>query len=414
MQITKCRICGSPNIKKFLDVGNQPWGNDFLPEPGKAEKYPLELYFCEDCTLVQLGYTVPKEKMFVHHSYISGTTKTLRNHFYSLSDRIIKRFNLTSGDLVVDIGGNDGALLQGYSRHNIQVLNVESGVIQAKLSLQNKVPVINKFFNERTANEILLKEAKRASIISAAGVFFHLEELHSVMRGIKKLLNDKGVLVVQFIYLGDIIEKNSFDNVYHEHLLYYTLKSLSKLFDIYDMKVFDIERSEIHGGSIIAYVCHKGAYKVLNSVPEMVEYENKHSYHKFNTYKKFANNVKKVKQELLKILNQIKKEGKTIFAYGAPVKGSTLLNFCGIGTKYIDCAVEKNKLKCQKYYPGVNIPVIFEGFAKRPDYYLILPWNFLDEFIEKEAQFLDEGGKFIVPIPTPRIIERRRKNETGK
>lgn len=401
-----CRICGSGELQMVLDLGSQPWGNDFRREPNEAERFPLELYFCHDCSLVQLGYTVPKEKMFLNHSYISGTTRTLRAHFDALAKSVVNEFWLELSDLVVDIGGNDGSQLQGYKDHGLRVLNIESGTQQAAQSMYKGIPVIQAFFNERVAIDVLAQHGK-AQIINAAGVFFHLEELHSVVRGIKKLLAEDGVFVVQFIYLADIIAQSSFDNIYHEHLLYYTVRSLQNLLSMYGLEIFDCYRSEIHGGSMIGYVGHAGARPVKKAVREQMERELAEQLDQVETYQRFAQRAATVKADLLALLDKSRNAGKTIYAYGAPVKGSTLLNYCGLDTRYLACAVEKNPFKCMRYYPGTDIPVIDEALARRPDQYLVLAWNFLREFVVKERQFLADGGEFIVPVPSPRILDWR-------
>ena len=226
-QISKCRICDSSNIVKFLSLGIQPWCDNFLKESdlSKSEpEYPLELFFCNHCTLVQLGYTVPKETMFIDYVYLSGTTRSLEEHFKLTAKHIVDKFNLNSADLVLDIGSNDGTFLDKFKNLGVKVLGVDPGKKQTELATKKGIETVNDFFNEDVAERILKKFGK-TSIISAAGVFFHLEELHSVVKGIKKLLTDKGVFVIQATYLPSMIEKNAFDIVYHEHLVFYTLKT---------------------------------------------------------------------------------------------------------------------------------------------------------------------------------------------
>lgn len=405
MQISHCRICGSPNLDMVLDLGIQPWGNDFVADGGNRPEYPLELYFCKDCSLVQIGYTVPKEVMFNSHLYMSGTTRTLAAHFAEVAAGIVFDKSLGEKDLVVDIGGNDGTGLLRYAAAGCRVLNVEPGWKQAETAIQAGIPCANRFFNAKAAKSIRDSHGP-ASVINAAGVLFHLEELHDVMDGIKILLADDGTLVVQCVYLGSIVEKGAFDNIYHEHLLYYTLTTLTSLLEMHGLAPVSVRRSPIHGGSIIVQAQHAGVTPPHKGVLAVLEEEKSNGLLKIETYRGFAKRVACIKNVLLEILEKYRTDGKTVFAYGAPVKGSTLLNYCGISPRLVLCAIEKNPLKVGTYYPGAGIYVRDEATAARPDAYLVLAWNFLDEFIEKEREFLDGGGEFIVPFSYPHVIRK--------
>ena len=406
--ISTCRICNSTNIVKFLSLGIQPWCDHFLKESDleKSEpEYPLELFFCNDCTLVQLGYTVPKETMFVDYVYLSGTTRSLDTHFEKIAKQIVDKFNLNSENLVLDIGSNDGTFLEKFKNLGVKVLGVDPGKKQTELANKKGIQTVNNFFNEDISEKIL-KEFGKTSIISAAGVFFHLEELHSVVKGIKKLLTDKGVFVIQATYLPSMIDKNAFDIVYHEHLVFYTLKTLQDLLSKYDLEIFDVDQISIHGGSIVVYASHPNQYPITSKVNDLLNYEKNNGFYKLEKYQEFAKRVEQVKNDLLKIINDLKLENKIIYGYGAPAKGNTMLNYCGINSKSIELLVEANDLKCGLFAPGSKIKIIHENDIDRvPDYYLILPWNFLESFLDKEKQFLKNGGKFIVPIPNPKIIE---------
>jgi SAM-dependent methyltransferase len=407
-QISKCRICDSSNIVKFLSLGIQPWCDNFLKESdlSKSEpEYPLELFFCNHCTLVQLGYTVPKETMFIDYVYLSGTTRSLEEHFKLTAKHIVDKFNLNSADLVLDIGSNDGTFLDKFKNLGVKVLGVDPGKKQTELATKKGIETVNDFFNEDVAERILKKFGK-TSIISAAGVFFHLEELHSVVKGIKKLLTDKGVFVIQATYLPSMIEKNAFDIVYHEHLVFYTLKTLQNLLSKYNLEIFDVDEISIHGGSIVVYASHPNQYPITSKVNDLLNYEEKNGFYKLEKYQEFSKRVEQVKNELLKIISELKQKNKIIYGYGAPAKGNTMLNYCGIDSKSVDLLVETNNLKCGLYAPGSKIKILHENDINQiPDYYLILPWNFLESFLDKEKQFLKDGGKFIVPIPKPKIMD---------
>lgn len=404
----QCRICSSDNNTRFLSLGMHPHCNNFLKKEQLYHEtlYPLDVYYCNNCSLVQIEYTVPKEVMFLNYPYVSGTTRTLRNHFKKSANEIVQRFSLNKEDLVVDIGSNDGTWLKYFKQFGVKTLGVEPASNIVRIAVKNGIETVNDFFSKKVALKII-NERGHASVITAAGVFFHLEDLHSVVEGISNLLKDNGVLVVQAIYLFEMINKISFDNIYHEHLCYYTIKPLETLFDMYGMEIFDVKIIDIHGGSLELYVSRKSVYPIEPSVNELKKEEKESRMYDIKTYHTFAEKVKNIKKKLIHILTAIKKEGIKIYAYGAPAKGSTLLNYCGIGTSFVDYAVEKNPLKCGLYIPGVHIPIISEESAEMPDYYLILPWNFLDEFLNKEKQFFKNGGKFIVPIPEPRIIDKQ-------
>jgi len=409
----KCRICSSKNTEMFLSLGMQPHCNNFLKKEQLSEKeflYPLDVYYCHNCSLVQIEYTVPAKVMFSNYLYVSGTTKTLSEHFNKSTKRIVEKFNLKKDDLVVDIGSNDGTWLKYFKQAGIRTLGVEPAKNIVEIATRNGIETINDFFSETVALQIL-KEKGSASVITAAGVFFHLENLHSVVKGISKLLSEKGVLVIQAIYLLKMIEKTAFDNIYHEHLCYYTIKPLEVLFSMYGLEIFDADVIDIHGGSLELFVGKKGTHPVKDSVKNLKEIEKNKGMYDINTYYTFAERVGIIKNKLIGILTNLKSKNKKIATYGAPAKGTTLLNYCGIGTNYIDFAIEKNPLKVGLYIPGVHIPIILEDRSIKFDYYLVLPWNFLEEFLKKEKDLINEGIGFIVPIPEPKIIDKTNINE---
>jgi hypothetical protein len=371
----------------------------------KEPHYPLKVVFCHDCTTVQLDYTVPKEEMFSEYLYVSGTTQTLTAHFRTSTDRLVSRLELRQGDLVIDIGSNDGTWINCYKSYKIRAIGVEPAKNIADMANSRGLETINKFFNVEIAREIC-SEYGRPKLVTAAGVFFHLEELHSATQGVAHLLGNDGVFCVQAIYLGQIVDNNEFDNIYHEHLTYWTLKSIKKLFDYYDLEVFYSDVLPIHGGSLELFVGKKGAHVIDASVERMGNIEVRKGYDRIETYRAFADRVWETRDQLLGILQDYKKSGKTVFSFGAPAKGATLLNSFKISTDLVPFAVERNPLKIGKYIPGVRIPIIDEASASIPDGYLILPWNFLDEFLIKKREYILSGGFFIVPVPKPAVIDR--------
>lgn len=396
----ECRSCGGHSLETILDLGKHAWCNHFitLGERGREPLYPLRMVYCHNCSLAQLDYTVKKEVMFAKHSYVSGTTKTLAHHFRKVASQNKKQFSLTTKDLILDIGGNDGTQLIQYQKVGCEnVLNIESASNIAKLSKKAGVRTIPEFFNEECVDKHKL--ASKVKLINASGVFFHLEELHSVIRGIKKALTRDGVFVVQFMYLGDMINKMSFDGIYHEHLCYYSLQSISNLLKPYGLTLFDAYHADIHGGSIIAKITHKEA-----SISPSRRYKELVTYDKqlvtYQGLKKFGKSVVKWRTRFNAKINDIVEEGKKIYGFGAPAKGNTLLTYCGLDNNVIECLFEVNPMKCGLYTPYTHIPIVKEDhkIVEDDSYGLLLSWNFADEIVSKCGDLVSRGVEFINPF----------------
>jgi len=403
-----CRCCGAHAVELVLDLGDQPHCNRLVrPDApaGADPAYPLRLGFCRECTMAQIDHTIPKENMFSDYPYVSGTTKTLPAHFAATSKRVADAYGLRPDDLVVDVGSNDGTWLKQYAPYGCRVLGVEAAGNVAQLALDAGVPTWSRFFNEACARDILA-EMGPAKLVTAAGVFFHLEELHSVVRGIAALLADDGVFVVQAIYLGGMVENTAFDQIYHEHLCYYTLRSLSALLAQHGLEIFEAGLVPIHGGTIEAHIARQGARPVGVSVRRMQAAEADKGFGEIATYQRFAANVEVLRERLLALLGAYAQAGKSVWAYGAPAKGATLLNSFGIGPALVQQAVERNAMKVGLAIPGVRIPIVEERADSAPDAYLVLAWNFLDEFLSNPANkaFMAAGGEFIAPVPQVRVI----------
>lgn len=403
-----CRICKSDRLIPFLDLGEQPHCNAFLkaedldkPEP----RWPLGLLYCEACHLVQLNTVVDPEFMFRHYLYVSGTTKTLREHFQTSAQSVVNRFGFGSKDLVVDIGSNDGTWLQAFKDLELRIQGVDPAKNVAAMANERGIPTLDDFFTEANAKRIC-QEQGPASLITAAGVFFHIDDMDDVCRGIKALLKNDGVLHVQAIYLGAMLEQSSYDNVYHEHVSYYTLHPLMQLFRRFGLEVFDVSFAPIHGGTILLYVGHAGAHKVQSSVPELLKEEQAKGWDSLAAYQAFASRVRENRETLRRMILALKARGKRIAAYSAPAKGNTLLNYCQLGPDLLEYACERAPLKIGTYTPGMHLKVIDENLAMQdpPDYFLLLAWNFKDELIQKNQIYRDGGGQFIVPIPEPHIV----------
>jgi 23S rRNA U2552 (ribose-2'-O)-methylase RlmE/FtsJ len=352
--------------------------------------------------MVQIDHTVPKEAMYSDYPYVSGTTKTLPEHFRESSARITDAYHVGERDLVVDIGSNDGTWLMQYAQYRCRVLGVEPAANVARIAQNAGVPTLNRFFDDKCANRILADYGP-AKLITAAGVFFHLEELHSVVRGVAALLASDGVLVVQAIYLGDMVENSAFDQIYHEHLCYYTLRSLSALLERHGLEVFETNLLAIHGGTIEVHAARKGSRAIGGSVRRLHAAEADRRLDDVDTYRRFGERILALRVELCDLLAEYRSRGRSVWAYGAPAKGATLLNTFGIGSDLVQKAVEKNPLKIGLAIPGVRIPIEDE-VGQRPDAYLVLAWNFIAEFLQKERDWLASGGEFIIPIPEVKVI----------
>ena len=393
-----CRICDSTRLESAIDLGQQPWCNHFLKpeEVGKEPFYPLRVVYCHDCAAAQLDYTVAKEVMFGNHTYLSGVTKSLSEHFRQIATEVDERFfKTTSAKSVLDIGSNDGTQLKHFQSLGYDVLGVESSRTTAQIAAQAGVPTLNTFFNLQVALDL----KRKFHVINAAGVFFHLEELHSVTDGIREALHPEGVFTVQFLYMKRIVENLAFDQIYHEHLLYYNLKTIQTLLRRHGLEMFDAYVSNIHGGSVIGYVTHAGKRAQSDRFQAMAKAEAEAHSNDFATYQDFAVRIEQMKKENLAYLHAARKQGKRIFSLGAPVKGNTLLNYFGIGPDLIECLVEKNELRRGLISPGMHIPVVIEKELKElPDIYYVLAWNFKKEILANNQALIQRGVEFYFPV----------------
>jgi hypothetical protein len=403
----ECRVCGRRDVEEVLDLGDQPHCNSLLAPDQLGEQepvYPLRLGFCRTCTTSQIDYTVPKETMFSEYLYVSGTTRSLREHFGRTADKLIARLALERGDLVVDIGSNDGTWLAQFQERGLEGLGVEPAKNLAELAERSGVATMNDFF-DKAAAERILGRGRAPRLVTAAGVFFHLEELHSATEGVAALCEAGATFCVQAIYLGGMVEHNAFDQIYHEHLTYWTLSSFEELMRHHGLEVLSVELVPIHGGSLELLVGPRGGAEPDPSVAELREREREQGLDRIETYRDFAGRVWRIRDSLLELLERHRAAGDSVHAFGAPAKGATLLNSFGITPELVQVAVERNPLKVGRTIPGCRIPIVEEGSIEEPDAYLMLPWNFLDEFVARRADYLTAGGAFIVPIPEPHMVD---------
>jgi len=393
-----CRVCDHSDLEPVLDLGAQPWCNHFLKaeEVGTESYYPLEVVFCQNCHTAQLSFTVPKEIMFSDHTYLSGITQSLNNHFRHTAETIdAVFFRHKSRKSALDVGSNDGTQLKYYQKLGYDVLGVESAGRIARLAQDAGVPTLCAFFNAEVARNL----HRTFDVINASGVFFHLEELHSVTDGIRMCLAPEGVFVIQCLYVKCIMDNLAFDQIYHEHLLYYTLETLDALLSRHGLSIFDAWLSPIHGGSLIALAGHTGHRSPSDRLKRLEAMEQETRLNTLDTYRAFARRVGEVKDTNLRFLNEARRRGKLIYGFGAPAKGNTLLNYFQIGPETLSFLVEKNPLRRGLYSPGMHIPVILEEEVVRPpDIYYVLAWNFRDEILANNRHLLDAGVFFYFPV----------------
>lgn len=396
--LAECRVCGGSSFEIAVDLGSQPWANDFLPpeKAGTEPFYPLRVLHCADCQTAQLDTTVRKEILFGNHTYLSGVTRTLREHFARTARSVDDRFGRNrTGLSVLDIGSNDGTQLDEYQRIGYTVLGVESSTATARIANERGIPTVHAFFNEDVARGL----GRTFDVVNASGVFFHLEELHSVTEGIRLALADDGVFVVQALYVRDIIRNLAFDQIYHEHLLYYTATTLSRLLERHGLEMFDVEISPIHGGSLIAYVGHRGRRAVSANVTSLLAEERRSGLNELATYRAFATAIAERRESERERLGRAAAAGKRIYGFGAPVKGNTLLNYFGIGPEVMPFLVEKNAMRRGLVSPGMHIPVILEeDVTEPPDIYYVLAWNFRREILANNQSLVARGVDFQFPV----------------
>jgi SAM-dependent methyltransferase len=393
-----CRVCDSNRLELVVDLGQHPWCNHFLTkeEVGNEPKYPLRLIYCLDCTTAQLDYTVKKEIMFGDHTYLSGITKSLSQHFEKVASNVDAALSPSSSQRsVLDIGSNDGTQLKHFQKLGYDVLGVESSKRIAAMANAERVPTLNAFFNLETAKGL----GKKFDVINASGVFFHLEELHSVTAGIKFVLKENGIFVIQFLYMKSIMENVAFDQIYHEHLLYYNLKNIQILLQRHGLSLFDATLSPIHGGSIIAYACHSGMKDRTARLEKLIAEEDAAKVNEIQAYHDFNRRIQRMKEENLAFLHEAKSQGKRVFGLGAPVKGNTLLNYFGIGRDLMECLVERNEMRKHLYAPGSHLIVLMEDELKeKPDVYYVLAWNFKNEILSRNKELIESGVQFYFPV----------------
>lgn len=402
-----CRVCRGKTLHKFLSLGPMPLANRFLREDQLSTPepyYPLDVYLCSACGLVQLGYIVAPEILFKDYLYLTGTSKPMEAHFRGLAQDLIQRFVASSGGLVVDIGSNDGTLLQNFQKYNMETLGIEPADNIARLAVSRGIETLNEFFQEKLADSVRVQRGQ-AKVILATNVLAHVHDLDSFLRAVSCLLADDGIFAIEVPYLVDMLNRMEFDTIYHEHLSYFAVRPLVTLFSRFGMGIVEVQRISVHGGSLRIYV-QKSVHPLPPSAIKLLKIEREAKLDLLQTYQKFADEVGQVREALLSLLETLKSRGATIAGYGAPAKGNILLNYCKIDTDILDYTSDTTPFKQGRYTPGMHIPVFPESHFREvsPDYALLLAWNYADEILKKEERYRQAGGKFIVPIPWPHIV----------
>ena len=391
MNKNSCRASNSSNLKPVISLGLSPLANNLLNSlEDKDELYPLELMYCPDSHNCQLSYVVPAEKMFNHYLYVSSTSKSFRQHFKDAANKYIKEFSLNSESLVVDIGSNDGIALKPLQEKGIKVIGVEPATNISKIANDNNIPTLNEYFSDKT----LIKQNGKVDLVTASNVFAHADDLEGIVKNVFRLLKQEGTFIIEVQYLLDTLQDLTFDNIYHEHVNYWSVTSLNNFFNRLGYKVNKVEHVDTHGGSIRVYVKNKSYIPYL-SVEEFLEKEKEFGLTKYETYLDFAKKIEQIKNNVNNNIKKLKDKGLTLAGYGSPAKATTSLNYFGV--KDIDYIIEDNKLKHNKYLPGIKIPIISKEQIKDnfPDVIIIMAWNFEKEIKDNNMNLIEKGVRFI-------------------
>ena len=403
----RCRSCGGGRFAPVIDLGTTPLANALL-EPGRLDaaepRFPLNVVFCEDCSLVQITETVPPEVLFSDYVYFSSVSDAAVAAAKALAERLARERKLDSASLVVEAASNDGYLLQHYRRMGIPVLGVEPAENIARVAEERGIRTRCAFFGENEARA-LAAEGLRCDVFHANNVLAHVADLNGFAAGLAMVLKPGGIASIEVPYLRDLIENIEFDTIYHEHLCYFSSTALDRLFARHGLTLCDVERIPIHGGSLRAFVVHAGGVR-SPAVASLLAEEDRLGMTSAGYFADFAARVADLKRDLVALLTKLKQEGRTLAAYGASAKGATLLNHFGIGRDLLDYVVDRSPAKQGKLTPGTHLPIVPPAvlLERRPDHVLLLTWNFVDEILEQQSVYRAAGGKFIVPVPEIRIV----------
>ena len=403
----KCRACGSSSLAPILDLGKTPLANALLRADEldlTEKKYPLKLVFCPKCTLVQITETVPPEELFRDYPYLSSYSDTMLKHAQELAAGMMRSWRLGADSLVIEIGSNDGYLLQYYREKDVPVLGIDPAQNIARVAEERGIPTLADFFGPELAKR-LKREGRCADVIHANNVLAHVADLNGFVAGLATALKADGVAVIEVPYVKDMIDNCEFDTIYHEHLCYFSLTALERLFRRHGLAIVGVERVAIHGGTLQIHTGKTSAHAPAG-VREFLAREAEAGLDREPYYRNFAERVAALREELVGRLRELKRAGKRIAAYGASAKGSTLLNHFGIGSDLLQFVADRSPVKQGRLTPGTHLRIVApEELAKQmPDYVLLLTWNFADEILEQQAEYRKRGGRFVIPVPEVRIV----------
>ena len=407
---SECRFCSNLLKHTFVDLGMSPLSNAYLKLDtiNKAEKfYPLHAYVCDKCFLVQLEEFETPDHIFSDYAYFSSYSETWLHHAENYTELMIKRFGLNENSQVIEIASNDGYLLQYFQKEGIPVLGIEPAANVAKVAEEKGIPSLVKFFGVSTAQE-LVAQGIQADLLLGNNVLAHVPDLNDFVAGMKIVLKPDGILTMEFPHVLRLILQNQFDTIYHEHFSYFSFLTVEKVFATHGLTLFDVEELPTHGGSLRIYGQHNDGKKPISDrISKLKTQEIEARLEQLETYLGFGEQVKATKRHLLSFLIDIKNQGKSVVGYGAPAKGNTLLNYCGIRTDLLDYTVDRSPYKQGLFLPGTHIPIYHPDkiIETKPDYLLILPWNIKDEIIEQMSHIREWGGQFVVPIPQVEVID---------
>jgi SAM-dependent methyltransferase len=404
----RCVVCTQPAVEEFLDLGTMALANRFLTSDDLAEpepKFPLRMGFCHVCGHVQLTEIVPPELMFDEYLYTSAASDTLQTHLLELSDFLVERHHLGPGDLVIDVGCNDGTLLSGFRRHGVKALGVDPARNLAALTRGLDIERYIGYFDSRSARAIVDRWG-RAAVITATNTFPHIQDLHDFLSAVDLALAPGGVFVVEMHYLIDLLDQSAFDTVYHEHVSYWALRPMTTLLGQHGMEAVDAERLPLHHGQLRVSVMRRAEARVRASVAEVLEMERARGIGQFPVYQRFAQEALRIKRDLRQTVERLRRDGARMVGYGAPAKASTLLAFLGIGPDMLEYIVDRSPLKQGRYTPDSHIPIVGPErlLQDQPDFVLLLAWNFVDEILRQQEEYRRRGGRFIIPLPHARIV----------